>query len=179
MLDNKNTLLVIIDVQEKLLNSVFNKDILKKNSIILSKVANILSIPTVITEQYPKGLGSTIDEIKTELNNTKYFEKTNFDAFLDETILSFVVEYKRKDILIFGIETHICVYQSALDLLKRGYSVTIVADACGSRSEYEYEMALNVLEKAGANIKTTEMILFELLKSSRHPNFKEMQAFIK
>ena len=78
-----------------------------------------------------------------------------------------------------GIETHICVYQTVSDLLKMGFNVTVIADACGSRSEYEYNQCLNVMKSEGANIKTTEMILFELLKSAKHPNFKDIQNLIK
>ena len=85
----------------------------------------------------------------------------------------------KKQVIIFGIETHICVYQSVVALLELGYDVNVVVDACGSRSEFEYNRAINLMSEYGAKIKTTEMVLFELIKSSKHPNFKEIQSLIK
>ncbi|MBR2431180.1 isochorismatase family protein [bacterium] len=179
ILNQDNTLFLVIDIQEKLINATFNKEIILRNSHILAKVATILNIPTIITEQYPKGLGRTISEIKTSLINHATYEKVDFNAFADLFIKESVKSQNKINIVLFGIETHICVYQTAKALLEDGYNVIIIKDSCGSRSEFEYNNGLDNLRCVGADIKTTEMVIFELLKTAKHPNFKEIQALIK
>lgn len=168
-------ILLIVDVQEKLLKAAFNQEQVKKNSEILANAAEILDIPVFITEQYPKGLGATIETIK----NGKRFEKTSFNALLNDDLLSELKAIGRKQILLLGIETHICVYQTAEALIASGFEVTVAQDACGSRFEEHYNAGLACIKDNGAAIKPTEMILFELLKGAKHPNFKEIQALIK
>lgn len=175
MLNSENCLLLVIDIQEKLLNAVFNKSILEKNSRILKLSADILKIPVIITEQYPKGLGSTIEDIK----NTNIYEKTSFNALEVKELTEYISSTNRNQIILIGIETHICVYQTALALHNLGYNVVLAQNACGSRTEFEHLAAIDVMKSNNIEIKTTEMILFELLKSSKHPNFKEIQALIK
>lgn len=174
-INNNNALVLIIDVQEKLVN-MLNDENVKADAIKIAKAASILKIPTVITEQYPKGLGSTIAEIKDVLPNAKYFEKTHFSALKEDRFKELLT---KKQIILFGIETHICVLQTAFDLLNNGYEVFIVKNACGSRLKENKELALQRLRHAKAQIVTTEMVLFELLEGSKHPNFKEVQALIK
>ena len=172
---NEEALLLIIDVQDKLVSMLDDENV-KKDSIKLAKTASILNIPTVITEQYPKGLGSTIEEIKEVLPNAEYVEKTTFSAFKEDDVKKLL---SQKQVIIFGIETHICVLQTAMDLLNEGYEVFLVQNACGSRNEENKQVALRRLIHAGVQIVTTEMVIFELLESSKHPNFKEVQALIK
>ena len=180
LLEQKDCIFLMVDIQERLLNSVFNKDILAKKAEIVAEASTILDIPTIVTEQYPKGLGATVSNVKDKLSNeTKYFEKTTFNALQDESLLAELKSLNRKQVLVAGIETHICVYQTVLALINAGFEVTLIKDCCGSRSEEEYLQALDVIKTLGANIKTTEMILFELLKGAKHPNFKEIQALIK
>lgn len=176
ILDQENSLLFIVDVQEKLLDSVFNKDSVEKNSRILVKAAEVLSLPIILTEQYPKGLGESIKGLK---DKALVFEKIAFNAIQDKDVLDALKTYNKKNIIVWGIETHICVHQTVSALLQEGFNVVVVSDACGSRSECEYNSALSYMQVNGAKIKTTEMILFELLKSAKHPNFKEIQALIK
>jgi len=171
-----NTLIFVIDVQEKLVNAVFNKDLLLKKTEILIETAKILNLPILITEQYPKGLGSTVFNIE---NNIGKYEKTSFSALDEEEVFNVIESNNFQKIVLFGIETHICVYQTARDLIKKGYDVTIISDACGSRKETEYLQAIECLKTLGANIKTTEMFVFETLKTSKHPKFKEIQSLIK
>lgn len=173
-----NSLIFIIDVQEKLVK-MLNEDEVKNSSIKLAKAAKILNIPTIITEQYPKGLGSTIIEVKENLSEAAFFEKTYFDALKDEKISNAIKSYNKKQIIIFGIETHICVLQTAFNLLNKNYEVFVVKNACGSRNSKNKEIALKRMERAGAQIVTEEMVLFELLESSKHPNFKEVQNLVK
>lgn len=176
IINQEDVILLIIDVQEKLLNAVFNKDSLERNANIISKATEILNIPKIVTEQYPQGLGESINGIK---DNASVFVKTSFNALSDVNLQDELKALGKKQVIIFGIETHICVYQSVVALLELGYDVNVVVDACGSRSEFEYNKALNLMSEYGAKIKTTEMVLFELIKSSKHPNFKEIQSLIK
>lgn len=180
LLNENNTIFLIIDVQEKLLNAVFNKDIVSKNSGILAKAASILKIPTVITEQYPKGLGETVSEVKDSIGaDVEIFEKNTFSALDNDEIKKFVKSKKRKQIVLFGIETHICVSQTAQALIEEGYEVFVIANACGSRDEGEYKYGLDRIKSAGGNVITAEIALFELLRGAKHPYFKEIQSLIK
>ena len=173
----ENSAFLFIDVQEKLVG-MLQKDKCAKKAEILARTAKILNIKTILTEQYPKGLGSTIPSVKYSVSdNAKFFEKTSFDALKTEGVKEAIGEVK--NVFIFGIETHICVYQTALALLAQNYNVFVVKDACASRDTDEFKAGINLMEKEGAKILTTEMVIFELLKSSKHPNFKEIQAFIK
>ncbi len=178
-LESENSIFLIIDVQEKLVK-MLEKDTIVKKATILSKVANILNIPTIVTEQYPKGLGSTIEGVKDSLpSNTSFIEKTSFSALNESQIAEKISSEGKKQIIICGIETHICVLQSAIDLINSGYEVFVVQDACASRNKYEFKLAIDRLKNSGAIITCVEMVLFELLKSAAHPNFKEIQALIK
>ncbi len=177
--NQEDTLFLIIDIQDKLINSTFNKEVILKKTEILSKAASILDIPVIITEQYPKGLGETINLIKNNCQKAMFFEKTNFNAYSDEALVNAIKNSNKKQIVLFGIETHICVMQTALNLIEDGYAVAIIKDACGSRTSIEYDNGLQYLKSSGIKIKTTEMLIFELLKSSKHPKFKEIQNLIK
>jgi len=180
MINTDNTQLLIIDIQEKLINATFNKDNLIKKSEIIAKAANILNLPTCITEQYPQGLGKTIENISKNLTeHVKYFEKVDFSALNNPELVDYLKKQNRKNIIICGIETHICVYQTVKALLQNNYNVTVLKDICGSRAEDEYISALDCMKSLGAETKTCEMVLFELLKSARNPLFKSIQALIK
>jgi hypothetical protein len=179
VLNQEDSILLIIDIQEKLLNAVFNQEIVGKNSEIISKSANILDLPIYITEQYPKGLGSTVGTIKEVVENGNYFEKISFNALFDIDLLSSLKKTGRRQVIVMGIETHICVHQTVDALIQNGFEVTVAADACGSRFENSHKAGLESIKDNGAKIKSTEMILFELLKSAKHPKFKEIQALIK
>ncbi len=173
MLNTNNTTILCIDIQDKLVNMLQNKEELRKNVLKLMKAADILNINTIITEQYPKGLGSTINEIKS-IADFKIIEKTSFSALQTEGF----PEIKNENIVLFGIETHICVYQTALDLINLGKKVHIVSDCSASRNEFNHKTALDALSRQGAVIESLEMILFQFLKSSKHPDFKEVQKLI-
>ena len=174
MLNTDDTLILCIDIQEKLVNMLKNAEEIKQNTLKLLKAASILNINTIITEQYPKGLGQTLSEIKS-IKNFKIIEKTTFSALRD---LNFP-KIEAKNVIIFGIETHICVYQTALDLIQQGKNVHIISDCCMSRSVFNHNTALSALSRQGAKIESLEMVLFQFLKSSKHPNFKEIQSLIK
>ena len=180
ILNTENTALIIVDIQQKLLNAVFNKETVEKNSKILAKAFNILEVPVFVTEQYPQGLGPTIEEVKTNLSSrTVFYEKVAFNALCNDNLYNDLLKNDIKNIIICGIETHICVHQTVEALIQKGFNVTVIKDCCGSRNEQEYLSALNVMTHSGAYIKTTEMVLFEILKTAKHPSFKEIQALIK
>lgn len=176
ILNQNDTVLLVIDIQEKLLNAVFNKELLEKKSAIISSACSVLNIPVIVTEQYPKGLGETVGDLKHE---AKVFEKIAFSALENEEVLNAIKNTNCRNVMVMGIETHICVHQTVSSLIEAGFDVTVIKDACGSRFEEEYLSALDVMKNNGARIKTTEMILFELLKSAKHEKFKEIQALIK
>lgn len=176
ILNQDNSLLLIIDIQEKLLNAVFNKEELEKKARILKNASSVLNLPVFITEQYPQGLGATISGLS---ESALVYEKVSFNALENSDLSEAIKKTDKKQVIVLGIETHICVHQTVSALLLDGYEVTVATDACGSRTDKEYLSALSCMKTNGASLKTTEMILFELLKSAKHPNFKEIQALIK
>ena len=176
-INTENSAFLFIDVQEKL-TAMLRKDKAAKKAEILAKTAKILNIKTVLTEQYPQGLGSTIPSVKYCLpDSAKTFEKTSFNALDTDGVKDALGDVK--NVFIFGIETHICVLQTALALLQNGYNVFVIKDACASRETDEFKAGINLMEKEGAKIMTTEIVVFELLKTAKHPNFKEVQLLIK
>lgn len=180
ILNIEDSIVMIIDVQEKLLNAVFNKASLEKKATTIANTAKILGIPVIVTEQYPKGLGATVETLKEVLpENTQYFEKTAFSALENNDVLEALKNSGKKQVVIFGIETHICVSQTTNALIQEGFEVSVIRDACGSRSELEYLAGLERMKDNGAHVLTTEIALFEWLKGAKHPKFKEVQMLIK
>lgn len=174
-INEKNSAILFIDIQEKLVQ-MLKKDKITKKAYILSEMANILGIEKIFTEQYPKGLGSTIDTISKK-ETDKVFEKTAFNALETEGVYDALKE--KENIFVCGIETHICVYQTVKALIEKGFNVYVIKDTCASRETDEFKAGINLMEKLGATITTTEIVLFELLKTSKHPQFKLVQALIK
>lgn len=174
-INEKNSAILFIDIQEKLVQ-MLKKDKITKKAYILSEMANILGIEKIFTEQYPKGLGSTIDTISKK-ETDKVFEKTVFNALETEGVYDALKE--KENIFVCGIETHICVYQTVKALIEKGFNVYVIKDACASRETDEFKAGINLMEKLGATITTTEIVLFELLKTSKHPQFKLVQVLIK
>lgn len=177
MLNIDDCALIIIDMQDKLVNAAFSGDEAANNASKLSQAANILNIPTIITEQYPKGLGNTVKGITT--TNSIILEKNNFSALRELKFAKKLKELSPKQIILCGIETHICVLQTAADLISKGYDVHVVNDACSSRKEHEYNTGIDLIKQYGGKITCTEIVLFELLKTSKHPYFKPIQMLIK
>lgn len=176
-LESDKVIFLMIDIQEKLAKAIFNREAVIKNATVLSKTAKNLNIDFFITEQYPQGLGETLVDLKTE--KSVIFIKTDFDATKNKELANLIKDSGKTQIVLFGIETHICVYQTAMSFLELGYDVTLISNASGSRMESEHISALNYIQNNGGKIKTTEMVIFELLKSSRHEKFKEIQGLIK
>ena len=183
MLNPEKSALVIIDIQERLvLASKYGEEV-ANNMTKVAKAANILSISTVVTEQYPKGLGNTVIQLKNALaENTFVTEKASFSALLEPAVKEKIEELKNAGIthiVIGGIETHICVLQTAAALMELGFEVYVVKDCCASRNKNEYKTGLELLKQSGAKITCVEIVLFEWLKTSKNPHFNEVQALIK
>ncbi|HSA05900.1 MAG TPA: isochorismatase family protein [Candidatus Gastranaerophilales bacterium] len=179
MINIENSLILIIDIQEKLVN-MLQKDTISNKAAKLLNAAKILDIPSIVTEQYPKGLGATVNELKQEATNkTIFFEKTSFSACRENGFKDILEGFKRKNILICGIEAHVCVYQTAADLITQDYEVHLFQDIISSRNEFELNISVEKMKSLGANMTSFEIVLFELLKTSKHPNFKEIQTLIK
>jgi len=178
MFNSNDTTIICIDIQEKLVNMLKNGTTIASNCAKLMKTASILDIDTIITEQYPKGLGETVKEIK-EIKDFVKVEKTTFSVLKTQEFSEVFRKLNNKNVIIFGIETHICVLQSVIDLIQSGYKVFVVQDCSSSRDENNHKVALELMKQNGANIITLEIALFNFLKSSKHPNFKEIQQLIK
>lgn len=181
-IEPENSLLLIIDVQEKLIDHICNRSLVVKNIKILLKTFSKLNLPIILSEQYPKGLGKTIDDIlinKPHSENFFSFEKITFSCFLNDSFKKFLSKKKKQQIIICGLETHICVLQTALDLLKNNFEVFIVNEAVGSRKKDDFILGIKRLRQCGAQILTNEMVMFELLKDSKHNHFKFLSKIIK
>lgn len=179
MLNTNDTVLFVIDVQDRLVGMLKNSEEITKNNSILAKTAKVLNVPIIASEQYPKGLGSTILEVREHINPENIYEKTSFSALEEDCIKTKLKELSPKNIILTGIESHICVYQTALDLISEGYNVYVVKNAVSSRKSKDYKTSLELMHDFGAKLTCVETVLFELLRTSKHPNFKEIQALIK
>ncbi|HHZ02114.1 MAG TPA: isochorismatase family protein [Tissierellia bacterium] len=178
-LDREETLLLVIDIQEKLLPVISNKeDLVEKNNILIS-TAKKLNIPIIYTEHYAKGIGPTVEKLKENLEGATKFDKKAFSACIEEGFLELISETKRKKIIVTGTETHVCVFQTIRDLLKNGYTVHVPFDAVGSRVEEVKNNALELLRDMGAVITNTELVVFDLVKISGTPEFKEILKLVK
>ena len=178
ILRKENTTLLVIDIQERLMPVIDQQEQIFKNANCLIKGAEILNIPVVVTEQYPKGLGNTCTEIELpEL--PAIFEKTCFSCMQSEQVLQQLEQAERKSLIICGVEAHICVLKTALDALKSGFEVHVVADAVSSRTQENKQIALERLRQSGVFIVSTEMALFQLIDEAGTEQFKAISKLIK
>jgi nicotinamidase-related amidase len=179
MFNISDTALVIIDIQEKLVAVMDQKEKLLENILKLIRGINVLEIPILVTEQYPKGLGPTSKEISTLISEVKPIIKMTFNCCDTPMFLQTLVKLNRKQLLITGIESHVCVYQTTVGLIELGYDVEVVTDCVSSRTPENVNLALRRLESEGAKLTGTEMILFELLKIAEGDRFKEISKIVK
>lgn len=179
ILTKNDTLLLVVDFQEKILQVIRNIDSVMNNTKKLIEGCKILDVPIFYTEQYPKGLGHTAEVLKESLKDIQPYEKTSFSCFDAGTLFKTLKESGRTKVVLCGIESHVCVQQTALDLLTNGFQVYLVADAVSSRKEMDYNIALRRMEKHGAEIITTESVLFEMLEYSGTAEFKAISKLVK
>ena len=178
LINKDDTLYICIYEQGKLTTAVYDAESVIKNTNMLFRVADMHNIPVLATEQYPKGLGHT-DERIVFPKNCKLFAKEYFSIFGAEDFVEEFNKLNKKNIVIFGIETHVCVYYSVVHLLENGYNVYVVADACTSRTKENKEIALEQMRKLGANIVNTEMVIFGHIEHCKVPCFKEVSKLLK
>ncbi|MCK4624429.1 MAG: hydrolase [Phycisphaerae bacterium] len=178
MLKVDNTILVVIDVQGKLAQSMHEKASLFENLTKLIQAAGILEIPIVWTEQYPEGLGPTIPEI-AELLPGEAISKVAFSCCGERRFVEAMEKLGRNQVLLCGIETHVCVYQTAIDLLGTAYEVEVVADAVSSRAPDNKAIGLGKMQAAGASITCVETAIFELLEVAGGEKFKAILSIVK
>ena len=179
MLTIDNTALIIIDVQEKLFRVINDREALLENLLKIVSGARALGIPIVVSEQNPAGLGGTVPELKTLLADIEPVSKFSFSCCGEERCQQQLADLKRTQLLLAGIETHICVYQTALDLLEEGYEVEVLADCVGSRTVENKKLGLEKMKQAGAQITGIEMALFELQRVAKGESFKEISRLVK
>ncbi len=179
MITPKETLLLIIDVQGRLAQLVFQPQVVEKNISRLLRASAILDMPVLVTEQYPKGLGRTVDSLRELLAGALPVEKNSFSCCGTPEFMRQLRSFNRNDILVAGMETHVCVYQTAVELLEFGYNVHLVTDAVSSRTEENRLLGIRCIEKAGASLTSTEMALFELLRVAEGERFKAISSIVK
>lgn len=179
ILKKESTALLIIDLQEKILPVIRNIDSVLNNTIKLIKGFKSLNLPIYFTEQYPKGLGPTSQKILSELQGYNAIQKMSFSCFGAEELFNELKSKKFHQIVITGVESHVCVQQTVLDLLANDFQVNVAADAVSSRREFDFLIALDRMRTLGAEITTTESILFELLEVCGTPEFKEISKIVK
>ena len=173
--------LVVIDIQEKLLPPIFQKEQLIRNTQLLIRAAGILQMPSLMTTQYAKGLGQTVPEIAALLPEGEAIDKQLFSCFGSDAFCSLLKRLpgQRNTLLLCGMESHICVTQTALAALREGYLVHVASDAVSSRTEWNWKIGLSRMGAAGAVISSTEMMIYELMRSSGSPAFRELLPYLK
>lgn len=179
MLNKNNAIFVGIDFQEKLVPAMEEKEELIDSVNRMIKCMDVLEIPMIFTQQYTKGIGETVAEIKEATRNFSYIEKSTFDCLLTEEFNKEIMKHQGKTIIVAGIEAHICVEQTVLSLLKAGFNVIILADCIASRNPKNKDYSIRLMERAGGNINTYESVIYKILGSSRHLKFKEISKVVK
>ena len=174
ILSPKSCALVVIDPQTKLMPAIFEADRVIKNTVLLIRLSEILSIPAVITTQYSQGLGPLVAEVACAAPGATPFDKTSFGCFGDENFVAHLKQVApgRDTLLLAGVESHVCVTQTALGALNAGYEVHVARDATSSRMRENWEAGLHRMDRAGAVLSSTEMMIYELLGTSGTPEFK-------
>ncbi|MFQ6112988.1 MAG: hydrolase [bacterium] len=179
ILNRKQTGLLIVDVQTKINATMMHPDMVVDSIVKLIKACQILNVPIFITEQYPKGLGPTETRILEALQGEAPIQKMTFSCCANEQLVKQLKANNIQQVIVTGIESHVCVQQTALDLLARDLQVHVPKDAVSSRKELDYRTALERMCKAGVILTTVETALFELLQQAGTPEFKEVAKFVK
>ena len=179
LLNPEKTALLIIDIQERILPVISNYQRVVENTLKLIKGFKVIGLPIYYTEQYPKGLGQTVSSISEELGKLKPFDKMSFSCSGAGNLFEEFETKNLTQIVVCGIESHVCVQQTVLDLIENGFQVNLAADAVSSRKEIDYNTALDRMRHHGAEVTTTESILFELLNVCGTPQFRDISRIVK
>lgn len=178
MVNVKDSFFLAIDLQQYLLPAMFNGDIAVKYTGILLQAAGALNVPIAVTEQYPKGLGKTVGILQRHISSTNKYEKTCFSCTDVGSFMTFLHASHRRQVVLTGMEAHICVLQTALALLAQGFQVFVVEDAVCSRTQQNKDNAMRRLQQAGVIITNAEAVLFECLADAKHPEFRTLSKLI-
>ncbi len=178
-LNKENTIGLVIDMQEKLLPHMHNAKSVTASCLTMVKGLRALNVPIVVTQQYTKGLGNSIPELNEAIGNFSYIEKLTFSCYREPSFIKVMNRTGKRNVVIMGIESHICVLQTALDLLYNNFNPVIVSDAISSRKEQDKEVAMGRMRDVGCIMTTTESILFELCRIAGTPEFKEISKLVK
>jgi nicotinamidase-related amidase len=179
MISRTAAVLVIVDIQGNLAQAMFDKEILFANTVKLIKGFKALNLPIIVTEQIPQKLGKTLPQIADEIESFHPIAKESFSCWGENNFREHLESLSRRHIVLLGIETHVCVYQTALDLITNGYNVHLVADAISSRTPENRQIGINAMKSAGAHVTSTEMVLFELLRTAADPKAKVFFKIVK
>ncbi|WP_323665627.1 hydrolase [Aliarcobacter butzleri] len=175
----EDALFCLVDVQERLFPHIGNKEILEENLLTLVKGLKVLNVPFIVNEQYKKGIGETIPSLKELVETYSSYEKTTFSCCQNDETMKAIKNTNKKVVIVAGIETHVCVLQTCIDLLENGFKVVLVTDCCSSRKENDTKFAIKRLIQAGVIPTTYESILFELTLDAKNPCFKEISSLVK
>jgi nicotinamidase-related amidase len=179
MLSRASAALIVIDFQGNLFQAMQEKESLEFHALQVIKGAKVFNLPIILTEQTPQKLGPTIPSIAQELNGIEPVGKETFSCWGTDIFREKMEALSRRKVILIGIESHVCVYQTAKDLIKNGYTVYVVADAVSSRTAANCAVGLETMKSAGAHITSAEMLLFELLRSAGDAKFKEIYKIVK
>lgn len=180
LLNAGSVCLHVVDVQKSLMSKIDQVELVEKNIELLLNCSKILGIPVLASTQYKKGLGPYVEGIERLVEGVPQFDKVTFSAAADQATADHLASLKPQleTVIVVGVETHICVYQTAMDLLQQGYGVWIVADAVSSRNRFDHEIGLARMQSMGVAIGSTEMLVYELLGRAGSSEFKEILPFI-
>ncbi|MCG6879503.1 MAG: isochorismatase family protein [Deltaproteobacteria bacterium] len=179
ILNKENTALIIVDAQEKLMGVMGQKDRVADRMLKLLDLARVFQLPVIVTEQNPKHLGPTLPAIRETLPAYNSIEKVDFNCCEVQAFNDCIEKKKLQNIILTGVETHICVLQTCVSLLERGYRVHVPHHAVDSRTEANWQIGLSLMGEAGATITSTETIIFQILKKAGTPEFKALLKTIK
>ena len=175
----EDTVFCLVDVQERLYPHMTNKDEIEKNLITLVKGLKVHRVPFIVNEQYKRGIGETISSLRELVDSYPHFEKTTFSCCKNETTMDAIKAADKKVVIVAGIETHVCVLQTCIDLLEAGLQPVLVTDCVSSRKQKDTDMAIQRLVQAGVIPTTYESLLFELTVNAKNPVFKEISSLVK
>lgn len=179
MLNRDKAAAVMIDMQEKLVPAMSGREHITESSKLLLDGLGVLKVPVIATQQYTRGLGETISELKEHISDARYIEKISFSAWREPEFVKAFRESGAEQAVVFGIETHVCVEQTVLDMLEAGVEVFLAADCVSSRFDLDSERALRRMEQAGAVITSFEAVLFELTERAGSDTFKAVSRIVK
>jgi nicotinamidase-related amidase len=180
LLSPERAVVVAIDLQEKLLPAIEGRDTVVGNTVLVLRLAAILGLPVVVTTQYRQGLGDVVPEVRAASGGAEPLDKTAFGCFLDAGFLARLDQLRGRDqLVVTGVESHICVAQTVLGAIEKSFQAHVVSDAVGSRTAANREIGLRRMERAGALISSAEMCVYELLGRSDSSAFKQMLPFLK